>query len=108
MPVAVQPEKFKTGLGQVQDKSKTSSYLLLKLLDLVLQLLLLLKYLLDSLLQLMLLILRGCLLCEDVLLEALQLGHVVLECGQLLLVGNGILLQGSQRRLVLLFQLALL
>lgn len=37
--------------------------LLLELFDLVLQLLLLLKYLLDSLLQLMLLILRGCLLC---------------------------------------------
>jgi len=37
--------------------------LLLELFDLVLQLLLLLKYLLDSLLQLMLLVLRGCLLC---------------------------------------------
>lgn len=38
-------------------------HLLLELFDLVLQLLLLLKYLLDSLLQLMLLVLRGCLLC---------------------------------------------
>ncbi len=54
------------------------SYLLLELLDLVLQLLLLLKHLLDSLLQLMLLVLRGCLLCEDVLLQDLELGHIML------------------------------
>ena len=67
---------------------------MLKLLDLVLQLLFLLQDLLDSLLQLMLLVLRGCLLCEDVLLKTLQLGHVVLQSGQLLLVSDGILLQG--------------
>ena len=60
----------------------------------VLQLLLLLKYLLDSLLQLMLLVLRGCLLCQDVLLKTLQLGHIVLQGRQLLLVSDGVLLQG--------------
>lgn len=67
---------------------------MLKLLDLVLQLLFLLQDLLDSLLQLMLLVLRGCLLCEDVLLKTLQLGHIVLQGRQLLLVSDGVLLQG--------------
>jgi hypothetical protein len=45
------------GIGQLRFN------LLLELLDMVLQLLLLLKHPLDSLLQLMLLVLRGCLLC---------------------------------------------
>jgi hypothetical protein len=78
-------------------------YLLLELLDLVLQLLFLLQDLLDSLLELVLLILGRGLLCQDVLLKALQLGNIMLQGGQLLLVGDGILLQGRKSRLVLLF-----
>jgi hypothetical protein len=85
-------------------------YLLLKLLNLMLQLLLLLHDLLDTLLQLlMLLLVRSCrLLGENSLLQLLKLCHILLKGGQLLLVGDGILLQGSQSLLVLLLELALL
>lgn len=80
----------------------------MELLDLLLQLLFLLQNLLDSLLQLLLLVLRGCLLFEDVLLKNLQLGHIILEGGQLLLISDGVLLQHGQSRLILLLHLALL
>jgi len=43
-----------------------------------------------------------------VLLKTLQLGHVLLESGQLLLIGDGVLLQSSEGGLILLFQLTLL
>lgn len=42
------------------------------------------------------------------LLKTLQLGHVLLESGQLLLIGDGVLLQSSEGGLILLFQLTLL
>ena len=48
------------------------------------------------------------LLFEAVLLELLELCHVLLQSGQLLLVGDGVLLEGGQGGLVLLFQLSLL
>ena len=69
---------------------------------------------------------RGGLLGEDVLLQLLKefqvntkqlvrgsypylkLGHVPLEVGELLLVGDGVLLESGQGRLVLLLQLTLL
>ena len=78
---------------------------MLELLDLMLQLLFLLQHLLNSLLQLMLLILRGCLLSQDVLLKNLELGHVMLEGSQLMLVLNSILLQDGQGLLVLLLEI---
>ena len=42
------------------------------------------------------------------LLQLLELSHVLLERRQLLLVGDSVLLEGRQGRLVLLLQLALL
>ena len=42
------------------------------------------------------------------LLELLQLSHILLERSKLLLVGDGILLQGSEGGLILLLKLALL
>ena len=48
------------------------------------------------------------LLFKAVLLKLLELRDVLLESCQLLLVGNCILLEGSQGGLVLLFQLSLL
>ena len=60
------------------------------------------------LLHLLLLVVRGGLLGQDVLLQLLQLGHVPLQVGKLLLVGHGVLLEGGQRGLVLLLQLSLL
>ena len=48
------------------------------------------------------------LLFEAVLLELLELCHVLLQSGQLLLVGDGVLLESGQSGLVLLLQLSLL
>lgn len=42
------------------------------------------------------------------LLQLLQLRHILLQGCQLLLVGDGVLLEGSQSGLVLLLQLPLL
>jgi hypothetical protein len=76
----------------------------------MLELLLLLHDLLDTLLELlMLLLVRSCgLLGENGLLQLLQLRHVLLKGGQLLLVGDGVLLEGGEGLLVLLLELALL
>ena len=78
-------------------------HLLLELLNLLLQLLFLLQDLLHSLLQLlMLLVMSCCLLGQNGLLQLLQLRHVLLKSSQLLLVGEGVLLQGREGGLVLL------
>jgi len=56
----------------------------------------------------MLLVVGSSLLGQDSLLQLLKLRHILLKCCQLLLVRNGILLQGSQSCLVLLLELSLL
>ena len=58
---------------------------MLKLLDLLLQLLFLLQNLLDFLLKLMLLVLRRILLSQNMLFQTLELSHIMLESCQLLL-----------------------
>lgn len=97
----------------------------LKLLDLLLKLLLLLKNLLYALLELRMLLTvvvatgavvssrDSCwslllLLRQDMLFQLLQLRDILLQSRQLLLVGDGILLESSQGCLVLLLQLSLL
>ena len=66
-------------------------------------------FLLNPLLKLLvLLLMRRGLLRQNGLLKLLQLCHILLQRGQLLLVGDRVLLQVGQGLLVLLFELSLL